>query len=153
MQSRSCVFCGIVKGAVPAYKIYEDKNHIAFLDIFPNIEGQAVMVPKKHAGSIFSDAGDRELANMILSAKKVCNLLRRRLGVQRVNLVLEGTGVDHLHAKLYPTAGVRGRGAVTHESETVYFPKYKGYVTTLLGPRASGASLKKLQKKITGRAK
>lgn len=148
MKKYNCIFCRIAAGEAPAYKIYEDKNYVAFLDIRPNIAGQSVIVPKKHLSSIFSEAGNKNLANFIIAAKKVSNLLRKKLDVQRVNLVLEGTGIDHLHAKLYPTAGVRGRGTVTYEKEPIYFPKYVGYLTTLLGPKAKDSVLKKLQEKI-----
>lgn len=153
MRKGSCVFCSIATGKLRAYRIYEDRKYIAFLDIFPNIEGQAVLIPKRHASSIFSEVGDKELASFMSAAKKVSNQLRKKLGVQRVNLVLEGTGVEHLHAKLYPTAGVRDREKVTYEEETVYFPKYEGYLTTLLGPKASDSSLRKVQEKIVGSAK
>ncbi len=150
MQRKGCIFCGIARGEIQAYKIYEGRDYLAFLDIFPNTRGQAVLIPKRHAGSIFSELGDKELMNFIVAAKKVSNIIRRRLDVQRVNLVFEGTGVAHLHAKLYPTAGVSGKETITYEHERVYMSRYKGYITTLLGPRASDASLRRVQKEILG---
>ena len=43
-----CIFCKIVAGEIPCYKIYEDENYLAFLDIFPSTEGHTLVVPKKH---------------------------------------------------------------------------------------------------------
>ena len=51
MANKECIFCKVVKGSIPAYTIYKDKNYIAFLDIFPNIEGHSLVIAKKHVGS------------------------------------------------------------------------------------------------------
>ena len=49
----NCVFCQIIKGDIPSYKIYEDENVIAFLDIHPDTNGHTLIVPKKHYQDIF----------------------------------------------------------------------------------------------------
>ncbi|MGA3021053.1 MAG: HIT domain-containing protein [Candidatus Micrarchaeales archaeon] len=149
MKKTKCIFCRIASGEIPAYKIYEDSRYVAFLDMFPNIEGQTLVVPKKHMVSLFSMVDDRNLADFMIVTKKVANLIRRKLGVARVHAVLEGTGINHLHAKLYPTSGLTN--TVFEEiiaGETIYFNKYPGYVTTLMGPKASDFKLRKLQKRI-----
>lgn len=151
MKNQNCIFCRIVSGEVFAYKIYEDKKYLAFLDIFPNIEGQALVIPKKHMTSLFSMAEDKELASFMLAVKKVSNLIRRKLKVARVHMVLEGTGVNHLHAKLYPSSGLTdSRFKEIIGGERIYFKRYPGYVTTLLGPQAMPSTLRRIQKKITG---
>ncbi len=149
MAKTTCLFCNIADGKIPAYKIYEDKKHVAFLDIFPNVEGQALLIPKRHTVSLFSDVNDKNIAEFIVTSKKVANLIRNRLKVGRVHLVLEGTGVNHLHAKLYPTSGLNSKAfKEIIASERVYFKKYPGYVTTILGPRASASALERVQKKF-----
>ncbi len=88
---------------------------------------------------------------MIKTSKRVAKLLEATLNVGRVHLVLEGTGVNHLHAKLYPAIGVNKAFIQLIAKENVYFKSYPGYVTTLMGPRAEDEELKKLQKQITGK--
>ncbi len=151
MPKGSCIFCRVASGATPSYKVYEDKKYVAFLDLYPNVAGQVLLVPKKHMNSLFSSLSPRELTDFMLAVRKVANIMRRRLGVSRVHLVLEGTGVKHLHAKLYPASGYDGgkfKAAVAAES--VFFKKYPGYVTSQLGPRASAASLKRIQERLAG---
>lgn len=117
MEDASCIFCKIAAGEVPTYKIYEDKDYVAFLDIFPVAKGQALVIPKKHLGSVFSDASDAELAGLVLAAKKVANILRKKLPAERVNMVFEGFDVNHLHAKLYPDHGIMKIGSKAPDSE------------------------------------
>ncbi len=152
MDRQDCIFCRIVAGRLPAYRIYEDRRYVAILDIFPNTRGQTLVLPKRHMVSLFSDISDGELSQFVLVSKKVANLLRRKLGVARVHMVLEGLGANHLHAKLYPANGLTSsRFRQILAPETAYFKRYPGYVSTVLGPRASDASLRRLQKQITGR--
>ena len=61
-----CIFCKIVKGEAPCHKIWEDKNHLAFLSIFPNTEGFSVVVTKKHYPSYVFDLPDNILEKLIL---------------------------------------------------------------------------------------
>jgi len=97
-----CVFCKIVKGDIPAQKFWEDENFIAALDIRPNMKGQSLVIPKRHADSKWSAQSDEDLTRLVLAAKKVANLLEKRLGAERVLFVFEGLDVNHLHAKLFP---------------------------------------------------
>ena len=149
MSKNNCVFCKIVAGQIPCYKIYEDKEHIAFLDIFPNIKGQTLVVPKKHLNSYLFNVNMRSVESIMQASKKVARLLEKSLRAGRVNLVFEGTGVNHLHAKLYPAIGVGGRRfrqIIAEERE--YFKVYPGYVTTLMGPKADDNALALIQRKI-----
>lgn len=151
MGSSECVFCMIAAGKLQSYKVYEDRRYMAILDIFPNTSGQTLVITKRHMVSLFSDISDAELAPFVLASKKVANLLRRRLGVARVHMVLEGTGANHLHAKLYPANGLTStKLKQLLVPKKAYFKRYPGYVSTLLGPRASDASLKRVQKMIVG---
>lgn len=100
----NCVFCKIVNGDVPCHKVWEDESHLAFLSIFPEVEGMTIVIPKKHHPSYaLSRAPEDVLLDLIRAAKEVAKLLDANLdGVIRARLVFEGLEIDHLHAKLYP---------------------------------------------------
>ncbi len=68
--------------------------------------------------------------------------------MKRVHVAIEGTGVNHLHVKLYPAIGLNGKNTIIWAKEKRHFSKYPGYVTTLT--RAKDAELKKLMEQITG---
>jgi histidine triad (HIT) family protein len=125
MSEEKCVFCAIISGKLPSYKIYEDGEHVAFLDLYPIARGQALVVPKAHMNSKFYEAEDKELAGLMLVAKKVSKAIIKKLPAKRVSLVLEGLDVNHLHVKLYPDRGI------AH-----------------LGPKATDEELEEIRKKI-----
>ncbi len=95
----NCIFCKIVEGTIPSYKVYEDSNYIAILDTIPAVDGQTIIMPKTHKNSYVFMLRDDELTEMTLVAK----MLEKALNVDRVQLIFAGTTVSHLHAKLYPT--------------------------------------------------
>jgi histidine triad (HIT) family protein len=106
MYKEDCIFCKISKGMIPSYKIWENEKHIAFLDIFPAVEGMTVVTPKYHYTSYFADNDQEVLCGLIEAAKEVAQLLDQKLdNVLRTKLVFEGLDVDHLHVKLYPMYG------------------------------------------------
>ena len=145
----NCIFCKIVNGAVPSYKIWEDEKFIAFLDIFPNIKGQTLVIPKEHCQSDAFKVDEKVFDELMSAVRKVARLLENRLEVGRVHLVLEGMGVNHLHAKLYPAIGLEQEEFSSIEAEErKRFDKYPGYITTLMGPKASEEELKAVQKQI-----
>jgi histidine triad (HIT) family protein len=149
MGKADCIFCSIVSGRLKAYKIYENKDYIAFLDRFPNIEGQALVIPKKHRSGYLFSLSDSELPEFVKATKRVAKILEKGLGVGRVHVVFEGTGVDHLHAKLYPAIGLKSKKfKEIVAKEKVYFKHYEGYVTTLMGPEASDYALERVYKKL-----
>jgi len=148
----NCTFCKIVKNELPSFKIYEDEKYIAILDIYPNIKGQTLVIPKKHVNSYAFDLPDDELAELIIISKKVAKIIEKGLKVERVHMVLEGTAINHLHAKLYPAIGASKNEPYISE-QVVYFDKYPGYVTTILGPRAQDDELKKVMEEIIKNSK
>ncbi len=149
-KANGCLFCRIVEGKVPSYKVYEDKKYLAILDVFPNIKGQSLVLPKRHISSYAFKLGDKDLAEFVFAAKRVVRLLARKLKTGRVHMILEGTGVNHLHAKLYPAIGTDKLFKQAIAEERVYFESYPGYVTSLMGPKASEETLKRIQKEIRG---
>ena len=142
-----CIFCKIVKGEVPSYRVWEDERYLAILDIFPNIRGQTLVLQKKHVDSYAFALSEVQLAKFIKAVKKVANLLEQKLKVERVHMVFEGTGVNHLHAKLYPAVGY-GEIPDPEDRAVKRFRVYPGYVTSAVGPKASEEELKAVQNEI-----
>ncbi len=149
-MANDCIFCRIIEGKLPSYKVYEDKDYLAILDLFPNIVGQTLVMPKRHLDSYAFGLKDNELKEFISATKKVANLLEKRLKVGRVHMILEGTGVNHLHAKLYPTLGTDKAFQQAVAEERIFFKSYPGYVTSMMGPQADEKELARIQKRILG---
>ncbi|MFH1503588.1 MAG: HIT family protein [Candidatus Diapherotrites archaeon] len=143
-----CVFCKIARGKIPCHKIYEDEDFLAFLDNHPNTRGMTLVVPKKHYHSDAFDMPDNEYVSFMLVSKKIAKLLERKLGVKRVAMIMEGMGIDHVHIKLYPLHGLKGKFVEAWADKKIFFEKYEGYITTLMGERADDEELAKLAKKL-----
>jgi len=149
-----CIFCEISKGNIkPAGIIYEDKKYMAWLSPYPNTEGFTVVIPKKHYGSDVLDMPDKILQEFILIAKKVSNILLGNFkDVGRVGLIMEGTGIDHAHIKLFPMHGTenlkKGTWKQVHSGVDTFFDTYKGYISSNDGPKVDNDELRSLAKKI-----
>lgn len=146
-----CIFCKIAKGEAPAHTIWEDDKHLAFLSIFPNTEGFSVVITKEHNPSYAFDNSDQVLAGLVVAAKKVGTLIDSKLpDVGRTGMILEGFGVDHLHAKLFPMHGTENLKEWKPIKSNVdkYFEKYEGYLSSHDWKRADDTKLAELAKKI-----
>ena len=99
------IFTKIVQGEIPCYKIAEDQNHLAFLDISPLKAGHTLVIPKREEDYIF-DLEDDELSQLIVFAKKVGTALKKVTG-QRIGLTVIGLEVPHTHIHLIPIRSVR----------------------------------------------
>ncbi|MDD2537146.1 MAG: HIT domain-containing protein [Candidatus Absconditabacteria bacterium] len=131
-----CIFCKIVEGKLPCFKIWENEEFLAFLDIAPNTKGQTLLIPKKHYDSDLFVL-DTEIYEPLLSAtKEVVELLKKGLAVPRVAMVLEGLEVPHLHVKLYP----------------LYADRTEVGFSTASGPQADMEELGALQVQINNAA-
>lgn len=95
------IFTRIINGEIPSYKVAEDDNYFAFLDINPLAEGHTLVVPKKEVDYIF-DLDDETLAGMMLFAKKVAARIRTQIECKRVAVVVLGLEVPHAHIHLIP---------------------------------------------------
>ena len=144
----NCIFCKIVEGEIPSVKIWEDKEYLAILDVNPNTEGMTLVLTKKHYESDATNMSDKNYENLMIAAKRVAKLLEKKLKVKRVAIVMEGLGINHVHIKLYPIHGLNEKFKEMWASEKVYFEKYKGYISTQLGPQKSLEELNALAKKI-----
>ena len=146
----NCIFCKIANGKIPSVKVWEDENYLAILDINPNVEGMTLVLPKKHYDSDATDMADEDYSELMLTAKKVAKILEKGLEVKRVAIVIEGMGVNHVHIKLYPIHGIDEKFEEMWAEDKIYFDKYKGYISTQLGPQKSKEELEKIAEKIRG---
>src|SRR4051794_3564823 len=101
-----CIFCKIVAGEIPAHKVYEDDQSLAFLDILPATRGHTLVIPKQHAATI-EDISPDSLATTTLAAQTVAGILRNRLhpdgmNVMQNNGAAAGQEVFHYHLHLLP---------------------------------------------------
>jgi histidine triad (HIT) family protein len=142
-----CIFCKIISGEIEAHKIYEDKNSIGILDLFPNTEGQVVVISKIHYPSDFTKMPEETFRNFLTSGKALSHILKKKLEVERVALVIEGTGVDHAHIKLYPMHN-DNESKMTVSDETVYYENYPGFIDTRSGEKAEDETLRKIANRI-----
>lgn len=95
------IFTRIINGEIPCYKVAEDKDYFAFLDINPLAEGHTLVVPKKEVDYIF-DLDDQTLAGMTVFAKKIAAKIKAATGCKRVAVVVLGLEVPHAHIHLIP---------------------------------------------------
>jgi histidine triad (HIT) family protein len=94
-----CIFCKIIKGEVPCFKVYEDDNYLAFLDLSNFTEGHTLVVPKKHYRFVW-DVDDIEgYFNVV---KKISNHYRNNLGFAYVDTLTFGRMIPHAHVHLVP---------------------------------------------------
>ena len=101
-----CVFCKIVAGEVPSFKLFEDDATLAFMDINPANEGHALVIPKEHSVDLYS-ISDEALAGTMTTAKKVAAALSRALNPDGLNLVqcngpAAAQSVMHFHVHVLP---------------------------------------------------
>lgn len=99
----NCFFCKIIKGEIPAFKVWEDDHYLAFLDINPIKDGHTMIIPKKHEGYFF-DLEDQELHGLISGAKIVAEILKQAFQPRsgKVGVMVYGLDIDHVHLHLVP---------------------------------------------------
>ena len=104
------IFTKIINGDIPCYKVAEDENHFAFLDIRPLKKGHTLVVPKKETDYIF-DLEAQDLANLHIFAQKVAKAVKNAVPCLRVGVVVLGLEVPHAHIHLVP---------LTSESDVIF---------------------------------
>ena len=97
----SSIFTKIIKGEIPCYKIAEDANFLAFLDVNPNAKGHALCVPKQEIDKIFDMEDDLYLGLMQFS-KKIAIALEKTVPCNRIGMAVIGLEVPHAHVHLIP---------------------------------------------------
>lgn len=95
------IFTKIIKGEIPCYKIAEDENYFAFLDINPLREGHTLVVPKKETDRFF-DLDDTQLSGIIVFSKRVAEAIKTVIPCNRIAVAILGLEVPHAHIHLVP---------------------------------------------------
>jgi histidine triad (HIT) family protein len=97
----SSIFTKIIKGEIPCYKIAEDDNFLAFLDVNPNAKGHTLCVPKQEIDKIFDIEDDLYIGLMKFS-KKIAIALEKTVPCNRIGMAVIGLEVPHAHVHLIP---------------------------------------------------
>lgn len=95
------IFSKIVSGDIPAFKLAEDENYVAFLDIFPLAKGHVLVIPKKETDYIF-DLDSEEYLGLFSFAKKVAKAMDKIISCERIGVAVIGLEVPHAHIHLVP---------------------------------------------------
>ena len=95
------IFTKIVKGEIPSYKIAEDDNYLAFLDVNPNAKGHTLCIPKQEIDKIF-DMDDELYLGLMQFSKKIAIALEKTVPCKRVGVAVVGLEVPHAHVHLIP---------------------------------------------------
>ncbi len=104
----NCIFCKIAKGELPCFKIYEDENFFAFLDINPLNKGHTLVIPKKHYRWVFDVDNEGEYFSVV---KKIANNTKKVLETDYIVSFILGEEVSHAHIHLVPRFKGDGHGA------------------------------------------
>lgn len=101
-----CIFCSIIRGDTPAFRIFEDEHHIAFLDIYPAALGHTLVVPKKHSTDIHAISAD-DYGLLASRAKNIADVLQQKLETDGMTLMQMNReagwqSVFHTHIHVIP---------------------------------------------------
>ncbi len=104
-KMKDCLFCKIINGDIPCYKVYEDDTILAFLDVNPDSDGHTLIVPKTHYKDI-NDIPNDVLIHVYEVARKLSKLLQERLNCDGISLLQNNGSIQevkhyHLHLKPY----------------------------------------------------
>ena len=106
MNDTDCIFCKIIRGELPAERVYEDENTLAFLEILPINPGHTLVIPKDHYTDLI-DAPENVVMDMMRTVKKISHAFRAALNVDDFNLAMNngitaGQVVFHAHIHVMP---------------------------------------------------
>ena len=101
-----CIFCKIIAGEIPSFKIYEDSETFAFMDINPANEGHALVIPREHARDVYS-VSDAAIAATVKTAKRIAAAVDKTLNPDGLNLLqcngpAAAQSVMHFHMHVLP---------------------------------------------------
>ena len=123
-----CIFCKIVRGAIPSYKVYEDELFLGFLDIFPLSKGNALLIPKKHYRWVNDVI---EFGAYWEAARTLSNNIQNKLGATSISYLTFGEEVFHAHIRIIPR-----------------YPADDNYLTLRKSEKYTDEQMKNIQKKI-----
>ena len=131
-----CIFCKIVKGEAPSYKVYEDEFTYVLLDIYPVNEYHTLVIPKKHYVDMF-DIPENELVSIMKTVKRIADLYKTKLGIDNIQII-NNSGADaqqivfHIHFHIIPRYPGDGQNIILtknpklHENANELLKKLKG---------------------------
>ena len=125
-----CIFCKIISGEIPSYKVYEDELFFGFLDIFPLTRGNTLLIPKKHHRWV-TDVP--EFGAYWEAAKKIALSMEKNLGATSISYLTLGEEVPHAHIRIIPRYSSNDLYLTLRETE-----KY------------SEEEMKRIQRQLTG---
>ena len=109
-----CIFCQIVAGKIPSYKIYEDDEFLGFLDIYPRVKGHTILITKKHYRWTYDVPNFGEYWEVAL---KITTAMQKAMKPEFVTYVTHGLEVSHAHIHILPRA----------EGETSFVPEQRSF--------------------------
>ena len=95
------IFTKIVNGEIPCYKIAEDENYLAFLDVNPNAKGHTLCIPKQEINKIF-DMEEEHYLGLMKFSRKVAKAVEKSVECKRIGVAVIGLEVPHVHVHLIP---------------------------------------------------
>lgn len=97
----SSIFTKIINGEIPAYKITEDDNYLAFLDVNPNAKGHTLCIPKQEIDKLF-DMEEEHYLGLMQFSRKVAKALEKTVPCRRIGMAVIGLEIPHAHVHLIP---------------------------------------------------
>ena len=121
-----CIFCKIVKGDIPCFKVYEDDRVLAFEDVNPISDGHTLIIPKAHAENIW-EISTKDLTAIHLASKKVADAINEVFNPAGVAVLqLNGRGVNQvvMHYHLHPDSPCQRKPGTYHDRMGTYTRRY-----------------------------
>lgn len=109
----TCIFCKIIKGEIPAHKVYEDDNFLAFLDIHPQSPGHVQVIPKQHYRWVWDlpeslETGGPSIGEYFKVAQKIAKAQMKAFDTDFILSKVVGDEVPHAHIWVFPNSEVKG---------------------------------------------
>lgn len=95
------IFTKIVSGEIPCYKVAEEENYLAFLDVNPNAKGHTLCIPKQEIDKIF-DMEEEQYIGLMRFSRKVAKAIEKTVPCKRIGVAVIGLEVPHTHVHLIP---------------------------------------------------
>ena len=101
----NCIFCKIIKGEIPSYKVYEDENFLAFLDIHPDSPGHVQVIPKEHYRWVWDVPNAGEYFEVV---RKIAKAQQQGFDTDWILSKIVGDEINHAHIWVFPNSKVKG---------------------------------------------
>ena len=105
MTETNCIFCKIVRGEIPSYKVYEDEQYLAFLDINPQSPGHTQVIPKEHYRWVWDTPDTGKYFEVV---KKIAKAQQKAFSTDFILSKIIGDEVEHAHIWIYPSDEAMG---------------------------------------------